>query len=81
MQTLIKLIFSLTLSSAVAFLASEIYIRLYILKSGTTRAAHSDDYGMAFYSLVIAAIAFCLVAIACMAYFAKQHNQKDRKQS
>ena len=69
-----KLVFSAGLSVAAAFFASEIYIRLYVYNSGTTRAEHSDDYGMAFYSLVTAACAFCFVAIACMVYFAKKHD-------
>ena len=79
MKALLNLVFGFGLSLAAAFFAAEVYIRIYIHNSGTARAAHADDYGMAFYSLVIAVSAFCFVAITCMVYFAKLHNQKDRK--
>lgn len=75
-KTFLKLIVSLGLSLASAIFVPEMYIRFYVYSSGTTRAAHSDEYGMAFYSLVIAAITFCVVAILCMAYFAKRLSQK-----
>lgn len=76
MKTFLKLIFSSGLSLASAIFVSEMYLRFYVYYGGTTRGVHSDDYGMAFYSLVIAAITFCVVAISCMTYYGKQLSQK-----
>lgn len=79
MKSIIRLVLSFGISLATAFIAAEIFIRIYIYNSGMPRAEHSDDYAMAFYTLVTAASVFSVVAIFCVAYIGKSFNQKDGK--
>lgn len=67
-----KIVAGLLISLAFSLGAVELYVRIYVYRSGLPRSAHSDDYGMAFDALLVAVSVFIFFAIVCYAFFRKK---------
>lgn len=63
MKLIGKWIALLLVALVVSAVSVEAYVRLYTLMSGVSRQSLQDDYGMAFYAVLIAVLVFVAVIL------------------